>query len=236
MPHGGNVAQLTLWQARTVLALLGVVVSVAFADSINPSTVGPALYLASGRDAGRGLLAFIAGVFGVSAAAGVVLVVGPGQALVPPHPHPHAEHLVEAGAGVALVVLAGVLWLARTRVARRVIRNERSLEGRTILVGAGIMAVELPTALPYFAVLAAVTGSGRALATQIALVLLFNLVFVAPLLGVLAICRLAGTRGRDWLSGARRRVDEHAEGIVPGLVLLVGLALLALGTTGLAGD
>jgi hypothetical protein len=38
------------------------------------------------------------------------------------------------------------------------------------------------------------------------------------------------------LSGARRRVDEHAEGIVPGLVLLVGLALLALGTTGLAGD
>ena len=217
-----------------MLALLGVVISVGLADSINPSTVGPTLYLASGRDAGRSLLGFIAGVFVVSAAAGVVLVVGPGHALLADRPSPHTEHVVEVCAGIVLVALAAGLWLARTRVARRVIRNERVIQRTSILVGAGIMAVELPTALPYFAVIAAVAGSGRAVTTQVGLILLFNLVFVAPLLAVLAIRQLAGTRGVDWLVTARERLERHAELLVPALVLLVSVILIAIGAVGLA--
>lgn len=218
-----------------MLALLGVVISVALADSINPSTVGPTLYLASGHDAGRSLLGFIAGVFAVSAAAGVVLVVGPGHALLAHRPSPHTEHLVEVWAGIVLVALAVALWLARRRVARRVVRNERVIQRTSILVGAGIMAVELPTALPYFAVIAAVAGSGRAVTTQVGLILLFNLVFVSPLLAVLAIRQLAGTRGMNWLAATRERLERHAELLVPALVLLVAAILLAIGTLGLAG-
>jgi cytochrome c biogenesis protein CcdA len=217
-----------------MLALLGVVISVGLADSINPSTVGPTLYLASGRDAGRSLLGFIAGVFVVSAAAGVVLVVGPGHVLLAHRPSPHTEHVVEVCAGTVLVALAAGLWFARTRVARRVIRNEQVIQRTSILVGAGIMAVELPTALPYFAVIAAVAGSGRAVTTQVGLILLFNLVFVAPLLAVLAIRQLAGTRGVDWLVAARGRLERHAELLVPALVLLVAVILVAVGTVGLA--
>ena len=217
-----------------MLALLGVVISVGLADSINPSTVGPTLYLASGRDAGRSLLGFIAGVFVVSAAAGVVLVVGPGHALLAHRPNPHTEHVVEVCAGTVLVALAAGLWFARTRIARRVIRNERVIQRTSILVGAGIMAVELPTALPYFAVIAAVAGSGRAVTTQVGLILLFNLVFVAPLLAVLAIRQLAGTRGVDWLVTARERLERHAELLVPALVLLVSAILIAIGAVGLA--
>src|SRR5438876_10059955 len=101
-----------------MLALLGVVVSAGLADSINPSTVGPTLYLASGRDAGRSLLGFIAGVFAVSAAGGVVLVLGPGHALLAHRPSPLTEHLVEVYAGIRLVALAAGPWPARTRVAR----------------------------------------------------------------------------------------------------------------------
>ena len=125
-----------------MLALLGVVISVGLADSINPSTVGPTLYLASGRDAGLSLLGFIAGVFVVSAAAGIVLVVGPGHALLAHRPSPHTEHVVEVCAGTILVVLAAGLWFARARIARRVIRNEQVIQRTSILVGAGIMAVE----------------------------------------------------------------------------------------------
>jgi cytochrome c biogenesis protein CcdA len=216
-----------------MLALLGVVVSVGLADSINPSTVGPTLYLASVRGGGHGLLGFIAGVFIVSAAAGVVLVLGPGHFLLAHRPNAHTEHLVEVCAGVALVAVAAGLWLARKRVARRVVRNEQTVQRTSILVGAGIMAVELPTALPYFAVIAAVTSSGRAVTTQVALVLLFNLAFVAPLLAVLAIRQLAGPRGLDWLTATRERLERHAEQLVPALVLLVAVILLAIGTVGL---
>ena len=108
------------------------------------------------------------------------------------------------------------------------------MERTSILVGAGIMAVELPTALPYFAVIAAVTSSGRSVTMQVALVLLFNLVFVAPLLAVLAVRQLAGARGRSWLTATRERLDRHADALVPALVLLVAVILVAIGAVGLA--
>ncbi|MGZ4412655.1 MAG: GAP family protein [Gaiellaceae bacterium] len=219
-----------------MLALLGVVLSVGFADSINPSTVGPALYLASYRDGGRSLGGFIAGVFAVSTLAGVVLILGPGRLLLTHHPTAHTEHLVEVAAGIGLVAVAAGLWLVRKRVMARVVQNERMVQRASILVGAGIMAIELPTALPYFAVIAAVAGSGRPLATQVVLVLLFNLMFVAPLLAVLSIRQLAGTRGLDWLASRRERLERRAGEIVPALVLAVAVLLLAIGMAGLAGD
>ena len=163
-----------------------------------------------------------------------MLVVGPGRVLLAHRPNPHTEHLVELLAGVALVAVAAGLWLGRERVARRVVRNEHTVERTSILVGAGIMAVELPTALPYFAVIAAVTSSGRSLTMQVALVLLFNLVFVAPLLAVLAVRQLAGARGRSWLTATRERLDRHADALVPALVLLVAVILVAIGAVGLA--
>ena len=42
-----------------MLHLLAVVVVIAIVDSANPSTIAPALYLAAGRGASRGLAGFI---------------------------------------------------------------------------------------------------------------------------------------------------------------------------------
>ncbi len=222
------------WQARIVLALLGVVVSVAFADSINPSTLGPALYLAAFRDGGRGVLAFTLGVLAVSTAAGIALVLGPGRLLLAHHPTPHTEHLVELVAGLALVGVAAVLWRARGRLHAHVAEREELVRRHAVLVGAGIMAVELPTALPYFAVIVAVAGSGRPVATQLALIMLFNLVFVAPLFAVFLVRQLAGTRGRSWLERRREAIDRHAGVAVAIVVLVIALILVAVGSTGLA--
>ena len=218
-----------------MLALLGIVLSIGAADSINPSTVAPALYLASGVDAARNLIAFIAGVFFVSAGAGVAVVLGPGQLLLSHRPHPHTEHLVEVVAGLVLVALAAGLWLARKRIARRVVRQERIIGRRSALFGAAIMAAELPTALPYFAVIAAAAGSGRPAMTQVLLILLFNLVFVTPLLAVLAIRQVAGSRGAEWLASIRLQLERRAETLVPALVLVVAVVLVTLGSIGLAG-
>jgi cytochrome c biogenesis protein CcdA len=217
-----------------MFALLGVVLSIGLADSINPSTVGPALYLAAGRDAGRRLFGFIAGVFAVSATAGIVIVLGPGRALLAHRPNQRTEHVVEVGAGAALVVVAVALWLARNRFAGRIVRSGRTFQRTSFLAGAGIMAVELPTALPYFAVIAAITGSGRPATTQVALILLFNLMFVMPLLAALVIRQLAGRRAVGALASTRERLEQHAHILAPALVLLIALILLAIGIVGLS--
>jgi cytochrome c biogenesis protein CcdA len=220
-----------------VAALLGLVLAVGIVDSLNPSTIAPALYLAAGAgaDAGRGMLAFAAGAFAVYAGGGLVLVLGPGRALLSHRPRPHTVSLLELCLGAALVAVAGVLWLVRDHVARHAARNQGKVAERTpFLLGAAIMAVELPTALPYFAVLAAVADSGRSAAEEILLVLLFNVMFVSPLLAIAAIRALAGTRGRDVIERTRQRLDRHAGEIAPALVLAVGVVLMAIGGAGLS--
>lgn len=218
-----------------MLSLVALVVTVGLVDSVNPSTVGPALYLATRRGSRHGVAAFTLGVFGMSFLGGLVLTLGPGHALVTALPRPgrHTTALVELCLGAASLLVALGLWLARSRVARRVRRNERRAGRSPLILGAGIMAVELPTAFPYFAVVAAVVGSGRRVETQIALVILFNTIFVTPLITIAALRSLAHERAEASLTRLRDRVDRHTAALLPALVALVGVALLAIGTSGL---
>ena len=64
-----------------MLGLTLLVASIAIADSINPSTVIPALWLAGGSSSGR-LASYTRGVFLVYLAGGIVLLFGPGQVAI----------------------------------------------------------------------------------------------------------------------------------------------------------
>ncbi|MHB8470738.1 MAG: GAP family protein [Gaiellaceae bacterium] len=216
-------------------ALLAIVVAVAAADSLNPSTLGPALLFAVGARPRRDVAAFTLGIFLVSTAGGLALVLGPGAALrgAVPHPTAHVLHLVELAAGGALLAAAAGLWRLRAVIARRLAAG-RARSGRSaLLLGIGIMAVELPTALPYFAALTAVVASKRALPTQVAFVALYNAVFIAPLLLVFALVALAGPRGTRVATAARARLDRIAPIVLPVVLALIGFALVAFGARGL---
>lgn len=215
-----------------MIALIALALSVGIVDSINPSTIGPALYLATGKNAVRRVALFTAGAFGVYTLGGIAIALGPGQALLAllPHPRPHIVHAVEVVVGVCALVLAAVLWRERGRIAARLDRRKGTTGGHgPLLLGAGIMAVELPTAFPYFAVIAAAVGSGRNAVSQLIALLVFNLAFIAPLLGILALC--AFDRSERTLEAWRRRVDRVGPILVPILVLVVGIVLLVLGVT-----
>jgi cytochrome c biogenesis protein CcdA len=114
--------------------------------------------------------------------------------------------------------------------------NAEKVDRNALVFGAGIVLVELPTAIPYFAVIATVVGSDRAAATQVVLLAIFNLCFVLPLLGILALRTLAGERALGLLERIRARVDRWLATLAPGLVLLVGLVLVGIGAYGLLTD
>ena len=218
--------------------LLAVVLLIAAVDSANPSTIAPALFLAAGQAAFRSLLGFIAGVLVVYLLGGLVIVVGPGQALLALIPHPGVEtrHLLELCLGVGLLVLAGALWLGRKRVAHDVTRDKGRVDRSSFLVGAGISVVELPTAFPYFAAMAAMVGSGKNVSTQIGVLVAYNAVFIAPLLAVLGVRMLARKRGQRWLERVRADLDKRLAVLLPGLALVAAVVLIVLGTVGAIKD
>jgi cytochrome c biogenesis protein CcdA len=212
------------------------VASIGAADSLNPSTIGPALVFATGRRPVRALASFTAGVFLTSFAAGVLVVLGPGQLLIDslPEPSAHAKNVVEVVAGALLLLLAAVLWARRGRVSGRIAESRSEDTDRSaFLLGAGIIAVELPTAFPYFAALATIVAAHVSLGAGIALVALFNLAFVSPLLAILAVRALAGERAAAVLERAGAWFDRRAGAILALLLGVVGAGVLIVGVAGL---
>jgi cytochrome c biogenesis protein CcdA len=102
-----------------------------------------------------------------------------------------------------------------------------------LLLGAGIMAVELPTAVPYFAAIAAVVESGHSDSTQIILLLLYNAAFIAPLVLLLVILAVAGARGAPIAVRARVNLDRWAPRIAPAALVVASVVLITLGVIGL---
>jgi cytochrome c biogenesis protein CcdA len=221
-----------------VLQLLALVAFVALVDSLNPTTVGPALYLATAADARRSVAAFTAGVLGVSLAGGVVLTFGPGRLLIDAVPHPSSQlkHEIELACGLAALLIALVLWLIRGRLSAHVDQKAHQVERSSLLLGAGIMLVELPTAFPYFAVIAAIVSSEVSAPEELLLLVLFNAIFVAPLLAILVMRLLADDNAVSRLERLRATLHRRMGVLLPLVVLLVAVVLLALGGVGLAQD
>lgn len=221
-----------------MLRALGVVLSIGLADSLNPSTVAPGLYLASSRCAMRDLIQFTATVFGIYFLGGAILVFGPGQALLAlvPHPTPTARYILELLAGVVLLIAGAYVWRRRERLQRRKLPEPQAGRRSAAMLGATITVVELPTAFPYFAAIAAIVGSGAGPLGRLVLLAIYNACFVLPLLVIIAVVAIAGDdavrillRARDWL-------QHHWPQLLAGVALVGGVFILVLGVTGLTGQ
>jgi len=215
--------------------LLGLVISIGLADSLNPSTIAPALYLAGGDRARRRVTQFTVGVFLVYFLGGALIALGPGQLVLSIVPKPDREdrEVLEIVAGVAMLIAAGLLWRHRDRLADRQLPEPNRAGTSSALLGATITAVELPTAFPYFAAIAAIVGSGLGVLHQLVLLVLFNVCFVLPLIGIVLTLWLGGNHADRLLSAGRDVLQRHWPVVLAGLALLAGVFVTVLGVTGL---
>lgn len=220
-----------------MLRLIGLVVSIGLADSLNPGTIAPAMYLATGDRARARVTEFTVGVFIVYFAGGALIALGPGQLLLSiiQRPSRDTRHWLEIVVGAALIAAAWALWALRERLARRELPAFTRQRRSSALLGATITAVELPTAFPYFAAIAAIVGSGLGTPRQLMLLLLFNLCFIVPLVAMVATLSLAGERADALLLRARLFLERRWPVVLAVLLLLAGVFGVLLGVTGLAG-
>ncbi|MBV8999157.1 MAG: GAP family protein [Solirubrobacterales bacterium] len=218
-----------------MLRLIGIVVSIGLADSLNPSTIGPALYMATGERARGRVAEFTFAVFAVYFIGGAAIAVGAGELIrdLIPHPRHQIGNIVEVAVGVALIAGAAFLWRHRHRLSDREPPRFDPHGRSSWVLGASITAVELPTAFPYFAAIATIVGAGIGPVRAVTLLLLFNVCFVLPLLLIVGTLTFAPDQAERVLSVARGFLQRHWPAVLAGLALAAGLFVVLLGVTGI---
>jgi cytochrome c biogenesis protein CcdA len=218
-----------------MLRRVGVAISVGLADSLNPSTVGPALYLATLKGRVWRVTQFTIGVFTVTLVGGIVLTIGPGRLLLDlvPHPQGTVRHVIELVAGIVLLIIAVATFMGRRTLARHKLPGRGGGGGSALVTGASIAAIELPTAAPYFAVIAGVVASSASVPQEIGLILLYNVAFIVPLLAIISLMLFAGRRADPWLQKGGAWLQRRWPVVLAGLLVFVGSVLAVLGGSGL---
>jgi cytochrome c biogenesis protein CcdA len=223
-----------------MLRLIGIVISIGLADSLNPTTLAPALVLATG-EGGTGrhdVSRFLIGVFVVYLLGGLLIALGPGELILDlvPKPSPRTGQILEVIAGAVLLAAGGLLWRHRVTLGEKQLMTGAGSKRRPgLILGASITVLELPTAFPYFAAIAAIVGSGQPLLNRILLLVLYNVCFVAPILGIYATLALAGDHAEVYLSRARGLLQRHWPLLLAVVAFIAGGFTIYLGATGIVG-
>lgn len=220
-----------------MLAATAGVAALGIADSVNPVTILVALYLGSTVDPPRRLAAFVAGVFTVYLAGGLVLVLGPGELLAGAVrgvniPGSDVAALV---AGVALVAAAIALWRRRARVRSVQLPPAFTRPGSAFVLGAVVTALDLPTAFPYFAAIAVIVAADAPLLPQVLLLAMFNALYVLPLVLILAARLILGSGHRSAMTRASVAVQRLAAPVLAAAAGAGGAALVIRGAQGVFG-
>ena len=221
-----------------MLKILALVVTVALGDSLNPSTIGPALFNASGKRARVAVLEFTLAVFVVHFLGGAILLLGPGHLLLSlvNKLAPTTRDALELAAGLALLLAGTVIWHQRYRLAQKKLPSPNPGRKSSMLVGATIIAIELPTAFPYFAAITAILGAADDTPAQLSLLAVYNLCFILPLIGVLITLLLAGDRADGRLTRAREITERRWPEAFAAVLFALGLAVAGFAGVALSGN
>jgi cytochrome c biogenesis protein CcdA len=217
-------------------ALLAPIFLLGLADSLNPATIAVAGVLAAGRRPVPRLLLYTAGTGVTYFLGGLLLVLGPAELLhsLLHHKPGTASYVAEAVVG-ALAVAAGVwLWTRPTGAVQKRVPTDLS-PPRAFLLGAGITLVDLPTALMYFGAIALITDGDLSAPADVGLLVVFNVAYVVPLLGIALVAGTLGPRAEPLLARLRDFVARWGHRLLAVLTAGGGVYLLVLAIAGLVG-
>ena len=220
-----------------MLKLTLTVAAIALPDCINPSLIGGALFVATRPRARRGVAAFTLAAGSVTFLVGVALAVGLGNLILSVVPKPSAtvKYSLITAAGVLMIAGGALIWIRRRALtASQPIDDERSAQGSAALIGAAIAGIELLSAFPYFAAIALIVGSGASIAGKVALLALYCVIYVLPLIAIAVVYAVMGDRAERILRPLGDRFLAHWPTIVAPITATIGIAVLAFGVVQLS--
>jgi hypothetical protein len=206
-----------------IAALLGL----AFLDAMNPFSIAAMVFLLStDRPAPRGLV-FLVGTFAVYLFGGVVLLEGwlvVLRTFLPSLPG-WAPGSLEMLAG-GLAVGAG-LYAAIRAAGGKTAPSPTNLSLPATLAFAIVSTVsDLPTAIPLFAAVNQIAATGDGAFARYGWLAFYTVIYVTPLIAMLAASLALGQRAEPTLVRVRQAVDWTFARLLPSVLVLAGIALL----------
>lgn len=208
-------------------------VAIAAPDSLNPSLIVAAVFLTLGAHPIRRSLVFTITAFVVTLAGGLAIALGLGDLILSllPKLSRTAKYDVITAVGVLVMCGGAVIWWRREALASEPSDAHRDLGqgGSAVLLGAGIAGVELLTAFPYFAAIAMVIGSSVSAPGKVFLLVLYNVIYVLPLIAVVVVRATMGQKGSELLVPVSEWIETHWPVVAAPIAGAAGAALTVYG-------
>jgi cytochrome c biogenesis protein CcdA len=211
-----------------LIEVTGAVLGLGLLDSLNPFSIAAmALVLTGSRPLALGGV-FIATTFVIYTLAGAGMLAGWATVLAQFLPLIPAW-VLDVGLvilGVSCLIGAWYMWVNAANSSSPMVDLIRTSVLGTALYAASSTVSDLPTAVPYFAVVHVLAEAKTPLVMSGALLVLYNFCYVAPL-ALLLLVRLNGKAGVDKVfSKIKSVVDWSFSRLVPPLTGLLGLYCL----------
>lgn len=204
------------------------VLGLAVVDSVNPSALAVALWWMARPGAAPRLLAYIAGIALTYTALGIALMLGLGatmQRYGAAFDHPIALAL-QFALGLGMLAYAIFAPKQSKHADEQPQPRVGGLLGM-VLLGMTVTAIEMVTALPYFAAIALMTSATMPVWQWLPLLLVYNAIFVAPPLLLLGLYLIAGRRLQGRFERWRVSLQRGARETLLWIVGIAGVALAA---------
>jgi cytochrome c biogenesis protein CcdA len=205
-------------------------VAIAALDSLNPTAVGLQIYLLSTPKPIARSISFILGVFLAYWAVGLFVILGLRKLITTlignanfslPNPYIYTIQFL-----IGLALLIAGFWLKNSTQEEQRKRPKKLTVGRTFLLGLAMTILESPTALPYLAAIEQIARAKLDLFTIMSFLVLYNLVFVSPLIILVGIYLIFHPKSVAVLNRINHSISIWAPKILRALLLVLGILLI----------
>jgi hypothetical protein len=225
-----------------MLLLLTSIITLALIDSLNPSTIAAQIFLLALKKPISRVISFILGTFVIYTAFGFIIVFILGEPIKGFfYERGSTDYLILLAIGIALIAVGTILGWKRYIGKEGRSKSEGYVKKamapmmamlktlnpvHTFFFGMASTAFDLPTSAFYFVALASLLEAGVGPFETTSLLILYNLLYILPLIVILLIYMIARDRSGPLMNRINKLIGEWSGRLVISILICIGVILV----------
>jgi hypothetical protein len=225
-----------------MLLLLTSIITLALIDSLNPSTIAAQIFLLALKKPISRVISFILGTFVIYTAFGFIIVFILGEPIKGFfYELGSTDYLILLAIGIALIAVGTILGWKRYIGKEGRSKSEGYVKKamapmmamlktlnpvHTFFFGMASTAFDLPTSAFYFVALASLLEAGVGPFETTSLLILYNLLYILPLIVILLIYMIARDRSGPLMNRINKLIGEWSGRLVISILICIGVILV----------